>query len=193
VTSGHSNKSFPGWLKILIPAVAVISIIFFIVLMVLFKELPAAATPEAIQSRFAAQVALLHEMASKYALEEVDVSMENPKEDFEDFIDYIERQENWFDQYRDQFDLFDDPAILGASVITKYDGHTTSSISLKAFEIPAGSWPLSMGSPGINRPSARLWYADGQHIVKYENKIQDAEGRIKGYKMILDLDRLEEE
>jgi hypothetical protein len=193
MAKGYPEKSFPAWLKILIPALAVFSLIIFVILMVLFKELPACATPEAIQSRFAKQVALLHEMASKYSLDEADVALENPAEDYEVLMAYVERQENWIDQYRDQFDIFDDPAILGARVITIYDENSTSSISLKHFEQPVGSLPLSIGSPGIDRPFARLWYAQGRHIVKYENRILDAGGQVRGYMLILDLDRLEAE
>jgi len=132
-------------------------------------------------------------MALSYESDEIEETFDDPLKNIEELRDFVERQEAWFNGFKDRMDIFEDDVILGASVITRYSGESTSSMTIKSFENPSFSWPISLGSAGVNAPAVRLWYMDGRHVAKYENRVQDASGQVRGYKLILDLDLLESE
>ena len=113
------------------------------------------------------------------------------KEEVTEITKGLKDSEAWWKRVEEKVDLFSDPVILGASVAI-FAPNMDISLGVKEYEKPSGSLPLSGRGSGVDSPTTRLLFAGARFLVEYENRFLDASGKERGYRMILDLDRLEE-
>jgi hypothetical protein len=150
------------------------------VLKVLLEEIPASARPEAIQQRFGRQLEFLRDLAATYPAKECRTDL--PTE--------IESSAAWEKRVDSGAELFSEPVILGASVIC-YLPNATMYLAVKVYEKPTESFSRVMVLPRTEPPSVSLWYTRERRVIHYEDHVLDSSGVTKGYRLVLDLDRLE--
>jgi len=189
-----SAPKIPEWLLILALAIVFLLIIAVGAFIVMSRDLPPNAEPEAIRARFAEQIAFLEELAASHTAEEFDETEMDATKDPSALIEHIEKEKEWMGPVEEHADLFSDPVILGAYIITRYTNRRTTFISVKVFEDePEPSIPLSRNTPGVNQPALSIWQARKKRWITYENLVLNAAGEKRGYQLILDLDLLKKE
>jgi len=94
----------------------------------------------------------------------------------------------WDEQVASGEELFADPAILGAKVVTWCDGLTVSfPVKLESSEL---SWSREGMLPISEWPRVSLWYAGPRRRVRYEDRLDQATDEPRGIQLILDMDGL---
>jgi len=181
--------------KISTPWLIVISVFIFVIaagaFLLMMKELPPCAEPEAIEKRFAEQIACLRELAESCDADGFIAGPPSGKEEGAESIKRLKDSEAWWKSVEEKADLFSDPVILGVSVVIIAPNMQISHV-VKEYDEPSGSFPLSGEESGVDRPATRLLFAGARFFVEYENRFMDESGMERGYRMILDLDLLEE-
>ena len=154
--------------KISTPWLIVISVFIFLiaagVFLLMMKELPPCAETQAIEKRFTKQIAFLREMAETCDADGFIAGPPSGKEEGAESIKRLKDDEAWWKTVEEKADLFSDPVILGASVVIFAPNMQISHV-VKEYDEPSGSFPLSGGGSGVDRPTARLLFAGARFFV----------------------------
>lgn len=196
-----------GVLLLLGTAVALLSIVS--------RELPASADPDLIKERFAGQLDCLRELALKHPTVDLlpsrlhlprssNAARENGKgasseEMTKTILVAFDRMESWRRKLEDCTPLFDDPAILEASVMIRHTERSTTRVIVKDNRLPDESLIQSLLNPltekrrriGSDRSSVVGWSAGQRLLLRYEELFEDDEGQTRGLRLVLDADLVE--
>jgi hypothetical protein len=127
-------------------------------------RLPEHATPAAVEAAFEPQLLRLREMALDF--------------DHATQLSMSERVEL-------QRGLFGAPAILEAGVVRTYDGLSYGAYPVKLRDSPEGDWRfLNVHPTGEGATVTPVHTKDGL-CFEYHAKVEDAEGRMRGYTLLV--------
>ena len=173
------------WLKIGVPLLLLLVLLVAAAAKMWFEEVPEEAQLEAIQARFAEQIAVLEELAGTFPIGLCDDQQLPSLESAQELMSTLSA---WQASFEAREDLFADPVILGARV-SRTCGDSQMRYELKAFE-PALSFSRSMVTPPTTWPAVSLWFIGGQRTVKYQDRVDAGSGETKGVDLTLALEHL---
>ena len=177
-------------LKIMALAALVILAVFAVRFIKSGSERLADMDPRIVEEQYAEQLDALRTLALESPADLSPPEPLDPDEQDPEFSLFIERITAWSQRVESFEGLFDDPAILGASVKVYLPRHSTSRLVIKDYEPAADELSRTRGKAGVDRPHVSVWDAGRMQVVKYENHILDEDGVKKGYQLVLDLDSL---
>ena len=176
-----------NWRMVLVPVVLFLGLVLSVGIRIFTERLPACARPAAIQARFSEQIEFLERLA------ETRSDSACPGELTQDFERQIRTLFEWERHAAAEKDLFSDAVILGAGVVESCEGATVNT-EIKPYDELARSWSRTMFWPKVKEwPASSLWYVGRRQVVRYEDRVTDASGKNRGFRLILDLELLEKE
>jgi len=176
-------KMIPTWIKIAVPLLILGAILVAALVMLVREEVPAHAQPDALEARFAGQLAFLRELAA-------DLPMKGCQErSQDDLLALIGTLESWQERVEAGKHLFEDPVILAAEILQMCGG-SQSTFGVKPYEGPESTWSASMLSRREEWPSVSLWFAGTRREVRYDSRIDDTGPDPLLIRLILDLESL---
>ena len=176
---------------LLVPIILVLTAIALGAFLLLTRELPDCARPKAIQDRFKPQLAVLEALATSPEVDAFQAMIGKKDWSKEGLARQVEKIQAWNARAEREAPLFDDPAILGASV-TIHSARSVSRMGVKAFDEPEGMIALPGGSQDEGYPSVTLWFTGTRFLAEYEARFPEVSGVQRGYRLFFDLERLKE-
>jgi hypothetical protein len=174
----------PIWIKIAVPlTLLLLGLLTVAVLRVLQEEIPPHAQVPGIQERFPQQIAFLAMLADEFPVE-------GCADDPEEMVEEIRQLERWWARAEAGDDVLSHPAVMGAEVM-RYCGDRELGYSVKESTGPQGAWSPAMLFPPDEYPAVSLWHLGAHRLVRYEHRMPQPEGITRGYRLTLDLERID--